>query len=117
MWEGKGTSAQYYLNNLNVAQDEACQWGDGSKPVGNFAPANLGVGYSSADQKGYISLAPNKPTTNAQLDYAVQLVGDDITGSCKYINGKYCSGPNFDQCDNPGCTVSARARFFLPEPD
>ncbi|KAF2015004.1 glycoside hydrolase family 132 protein [Aaosphaeria arxii CBS 175.79] len=108
-WNGKSTSAQYYLNNGGVEESEACQWGDGSKPVGNFAPVNLGVGFSSADQKGYISLFQNSPTTNAKLDFTVELQADDMNGNCKYSNGEFHYGENYSKVatgDNRGCTVA-----------
>lgn len=93
-----------------MAESEACQWGDGQKPVGNWAPVNLGVGYDSASQKGYISLFPNAPTNpDSKLDFGVEFVADDMSGRCKYANGQYYSGDNYGQTSkDKGCTVSFR---------
>ncbi|KAI7373474.1 hypothetical protein KC328_g16603, partial [Hortaea werneckii] len=42
-----------------------------------------------------------------KLDFAVEITGDGLSGTCKYSNGQYCSGQNYDQCSsNTGCTVS-----------
>jgi len=110
-WEGKMTSAQYYVNPKGVPVQDACQWGSADKPWGNFAPMNLGVGYSSG--AAWLSIFQNQPTTNAKLDYTVELVGDNggfdnFVGKCKYSNGQYCSGDNYENCssDGAGCTVS-----------
>jgi len=105
-WDNKSTSAQYYLNNLGVQQSDACWWGDGSQPVGNSAPANLGVGFNNGN--AWISLFENAPTTNAKLDYTVEITGNNVVGKCKYSNGQYCSGDDYSDCNSSaGCTVSA----------
>ncbi|GAD97295.1 SUN domain protein (Uth1), putative [Paecilomyces variotii No. 5] len=100
-WQGKDTSAQYYVNPKGVSAEEACQWGDGSKPIGNWAPINIGVG-----QKGgyWLSIFQNKPTTNQKLDYNIRIEGDNLSGACKYENGMFydLNGSNED-----GCTVQA----------
>ncbi|KAN0069088.1 Beta-glucosidase (SUN family) domain containing protein [Elaphomyces granulatus] len=100
-WEGKSTSAQYYINPEGYPPNEACQWCNSTNPIGNFAPMNLGLG-----QNGdiYMSLFPNSPTTNAQLDFNVRIEGNDLSGVCKYEGGVYydSNGPN-----SHGCTVSS----------
>jgi hypothetical protein len=107
-WQGKPTSAQYYVNNKGVTEKDACQWGDGSRPVGNWAPVNLGVGYDAKSQKAYLSLAPNAPTNpDAKLDFNIEFKADDMSNQCKYSNGQYLSGSNFDQPQKDGCTVSS----------
>lgn len=106
-WQGKPTSAQYYVNNKGVAEQDACSWGDGSKPVGNWAPVNLGVGYDAKSQRAYLSLAPNAPTNpDAKLDFNIEFKADDMSNQCKYSNGQYLSGSNYDQPQKDGCTVS-----------
>ncbi|KAH7132652.1 hypothetical protein B0J11DRAFT_548491 [Dendryphion nanum] len=108
-WQGKPTSAQYYINNGGVEESEACQWGDGAKAVGNWAPVNLGVGFNDVDQKGYISLFQNSPTTNAELDFNVELIADDMNGKCKYSNGRFHYGEKYGETasgDNRGCTIA-----------
>lgn len=104
-WEGSSTSAQYYVNPAGVSPSDACQWGSPSNPWGNYAPLNIGVGYSNG--AAWLSIFQNSPTTDAKLEYTVTIEGDSISGTCKYSNGQYCSGPNYDQCSSTsGCTVS-----------
>ncbi|KAL4927261.1 SUN family protein UTH1 [Aspergillus undulatus] len=110
-WEGKPTSAQYYVNPKGVSQEEGCQWGDGSKPVGNFAPINLGVGENNGK---WLSIFQNSPTTNEKLDFNVKIVGDNLSGSCKYEDGVFVSDTG---SNDSGCTVQvmsgeATYRFY-----
>jgi hypothetical protein len=96
-WQGKPTTAQYYVNNAGVAVDQACVWNSATFPssAGNWAPTNIGVGKSEAGET-YISIFPNAPTSTAILDFDIEIVGD-ISGTCWLKNGQY-SGNN-------GCTV------------
>ncbi|KAK8215367.1 Sperm-associated antigen 4 protein [Zalaria obscura] len=104
-WKGSATSAQYYVNPSGVGVEDACQWGSSSNPWGNFAPLNLGVGYSAG--AAWLSIFQNSPTTNTKLDFAVEIQGDNLSGSCKYSNGQYCSGDDYSDCSSTtGCTVS-----------
>ncbi|KAJ5908094.1 Secreted beta-glucosidase sun1 [Penicillium taxi] len=103
-WENKDTSAQYYVNNKGVSTEVGCQWGDGSAPVGNWAPMNIGVGYT--DGTTWLSMFKNEPTTDADLDFKVKIVGTGIKGECFY-DGK---GTFYDASGaisgTNGCTVS-----------
>lgn len=109
-WEGAHTSAQYYVNPAGVSVQDACQWGSSSNPWGNYAPLNLGVGYS--DGAAWLSIFQNAPTTSAQLDFTVEIQGDGMAGSCRYSNGQYCGGANYDQCSSTtGCTVSIQSNL------
>ncbi|KAM3418633.1 Secreted beta-glucosidase sun1 [Cercospora zeina] len=101
-WQGGKTSAQYYVNPAGVPVEDACQWGSPANPWGNYAPLNLGVGYSNG--AAWLSVFQNAPTTDAKLDFCVEIVGDGISGSCKYQNGQYCSGTSCSP--TTGCTVS-----------
>ncbi|KAK5114164.1 hypothetical protein LTR62_002734 [Meristemomyces frigidus] len=104
-WEGGHTSAQYYVNPKGVAVSDACQWGSSANPWGNYAPLNLGVGYSNG--AAWLAIFQNLPTTSASLDFTVTITGDNVNGNCRYSNGQYCSGPNYSQCSSTtGCTVS-----------
>ncbi|CAK4032467.1 Hypothetical predicted protein [Lecanosticta acicola] len=104
-WQGSSTSAQYYVNPAGVSVEDGCQWGSPENPWGNYAPLNLGVGYSNG--AAWLSIFQNSPTTTAKLDFTVEIEGDGISGTCKYQNGQYCGGANFDQCsETTGCTVS-----------
>lgn len=102
-WGGKVTSAQYYVNPKGVSTEKGCQWGDGSEPIGNWAPINLGVGYTKSGK--FLSIFPNTPTTTKPLDFNVKLEGDNLSDECRYEGGKFydSKGPI---SDNSGCTVS-----------
>ncbi|EPS34254.1 Secreted beta-glucosidase sun1 [Penicillium oxalicum] len=102
---GKGTSAQYYVNNNGVSVEEGCQWGDGSKPVGNWAPMNLGVGRT--DSGTWLSMFKNEPTTDADLNFKVKLVGDDLSDNCRYDGaGNFYNNAGLIQGNN-GCTAKS----------
>jgi len=103
-WEGSHTSAQYYVNPAGVSVQDACQWGSSANPWGNYAPLNLGVGYSNG--AAWLSIFQNLPTTSAKLDFTVTLEGDGMSGNCRYSNGQYCSGSDYSDCSSTtGCTV------------
>ncbi|KIV84001.1 hypothetical protein PV11_05981 [Exophiala sideris] len=99
-WKGQSTSAQYYLNPIGYGASQACQWGSSGSPLGNYAPINFGVG--AKDGTTWLSIFQNSPTTSAQYSGTVELTGN-LSGSCKYSNGQYCSATG---CNSQGCTVS-----------
>lgn len=101
-WQGGSTSAQYYVNPAGVSVKDGCTWGSNANPWGNFAPLNLGVGYSGGN--AWLSIFQNAPTTNAKLDFTVEIQGDNLSGSCKYSNGQYCGSTGCSS--TTGCTVS-----------
>ena len=107
-WQGKYTSAQYYINNKGVAQSDACTWATDGSGVGNWAPSYLGVGM---DQYGktWLSIAStiqNNPSSYTPLDYTVEITGDNLSDKCRLQNGQYCSGSDYSNCNDMGCTVS-----------
>lgn len=108
-WQGKGTSAQYYVNNAGISQSSGCVWGTSGSNVGNWAPLNFGAGHSNGIT--YLSLIPNPNNSNA-ANFNVKIIGDTgatINGDCKYENGVYSGGSS-------GCTVSVtsgRGMFVL----
>ena len=104
-WQGKTTSAQYYVNPRGTSPEKGCQWGDGSEPIGNWAPVNLGVGSNNGK---WLSIFQNSPTTNEKLDFNIKIKGDNLSGSCKYENGKFISESG---SNDSGCTV--RSPFSL----
>lgn len=104
-WQGKTTSAQYYVNPKGVSTEKGCQWGDGSQPIGNWAPINLGVGQNNGK---WLSIFQNSPTTNEKLDFNVKLKGDNLSGSCRYEGGRFYSEAG---SNDSGCTVS----FCVPD--
>ncbi|KAL1837501.1 hypothetical protein VTJ49DRAFT_3729 [Mycothermus thermophilus] len=114
-WKGMPTSAQYYVNPKGIPVEEACIWKSekhGPK-VGNWAPVNIGVG-KAADGITYISIFPNKPTTDALLDFDIEIEGD-INDECWLKNNVYYRGnPNgctvrFDRIKS--CSVSAQLGY------
>ncbi|KZF23549.1 glycoside hydrolase family 132 protein [Xylona heveae TC161] len=99
-WNGAATSAQYYVNPKGVSEDKACTWGSSDEDYGNWAPINLGVGQK--DGATWISIMQNSPTTNAKLDFDIEIQGDNLGGSCKYSNGQFYSATG---SNDSGCTV------------
>lgn len=101
MWQGKPTTAQYYVNNAGVEVEEACTWKSSKYPdnAGNWSPTNIGVG-KSVHGETFISIFPNLPTSHAVLNFDIEITGD-ISGKCKLKSGVY-SGHN-------GCTVGLKA--------
>lgn len=111
-WGGGSTSAQYYVNPAGVGVSDACTWGSDANPWGNFAPLNLGVGYS--DGAAWLAIFQNSPTTDAKLDFSVEITGEGLAGTCRYRNGQYCSGTDYSDCSSTnGCTVSNVPDYFL----
>ncbi|KAL3234424.1 putative secreted beta-glucosidase SUN4 [Nakaseomyces bracarensis] len=109
-WQGKKTSAQYYVNNAGVSVEDGCVWGTAGSGVGNWAPLNFGAG--STGGITYLSLIPN-PNNRSPLNYNVKIVAADansvVNGECSYVNGVYSGGAD-------GCTVavtSGAAKFVL----
>lgn len=104
-WEGKSTSAQYYVNNKGVSTEDGCQWGSSSETMGNWAPMNFGVGYT--DGTTYLSMFKNEPTTDADLNFKVKIVGDDLSDECRYDGaGNFYNSDGLIDSSTNGCTVS-----------
>lgn len=106
--EGSATTAQYYINNKGVPVKDACTWGEDGSHQGNWAPSYLGVGQDTYG-KTWLSISTtvqNNPKDYKHLDYTVEIVGDGLSGKCRLSGGKYCSGANYDNCNDQGCTVS-----------
>ena len=98
-WQGKLTSAQYYVNNAGVSVEDGCIWGSAGSGVGNWAPLVVGAG--STGGLTYLSLIPN-PNNSEAPNYNVKIVASDgssINGDCSYIDGSFSGGAN-------GCTVT-----------
>ena len=98
-WEGKLTSAQYYVNLSGGSASSQCIWGTSSGDIGNWAPVNFGAGYTSG--VAWLSIMYNPLQTSAKLNYNVKIVSQSGTmnGECVYENGVIQQGGN-------GCTVS-----------
>lgn len=110
-WQGKPTSAQFYVNNAGVNYKKGCQWGDEGSGIGNWAPLEFGAG--SVDGASYLSLIPN-PNNKKSANFNVKIEagpGASLSGNCKYENGKFVGGD-----ENGGCTVTVtngEAHFVL----
>ena len=105
--QGNPTSAQYYINNQGVAVQDACQWGQDGSGMGNWAPSYLGVG-QDMNNKTWLSIsstAQNNPSDYQPLNYTVEIIGD-TSGNCRLQNGQYCTGEDYSNCNQQGCTVS-----------
>lgn len=100
-WEGKTTSAQYYINPAGKDESVACTWGSSGSNVGNWAPMNMGLGYK--DGLTYLSIFPNTPTTSATLDYNVKIEG--ASGTC-YWDASAQTYYDGSGSSSTGCTVS-----------
>lgn len=98
-WDGKPTTAQYYVNKKGVSVEDACLWNsdENHDERGNWAPVNIGTG-KNEDGITYLSIFPNKPTSDAQLDFNIEIKGD-VSQECSLVSGKYTGGGD-------GCTVS-----------
>ena len=99
VWDGMSTSAQYYVNPKGYAAKDACLWNSPLEhdKAGNWAPIIAGVGRSK-DGITYLSIFQNLPTSNAKLDFNIEIKGD-VTSECSYIDGKWSGG------GSDGCTV------------
>lgn len=98
LWQGKKTSAQYYVNNAGVSVEDGCIWGSASAGVGNYAPIVIGAG--STGGLTYLSLIPN-PNNGNGANYNIKIEateGSSINGDCYYENGSFSS--------SDGCTVT-----------
>lgn len=98
-WQGKLTSAQYYVNKQGGSASSNCLWGTSSDDFGNWAPVNFGAGYTGGT--AWLSIMYNPLQTSAKLDYNVKIecVSGTMNGECAYENGAIVQG-------GTGCTVS-----------
>ncbi|RSL68478.1 hypothetical protein CEP53_002587 [Fusarium sp. AF-6] len=101
IWNGSGTSAQYYVNKKGYSVEDACVWDSPKgKDAGNWAPVVLGVG-QAADGITYISIFQNLPTSDAPLDFNIEITGD-VNSECSYIDGAWTGGDS-------GCTTGMKS--------
>ncbi|KAL7942299.1 glycoside hydrolase family 132 protein [Trichoderma barbatum] len=101
-WDGKSTSAQYYINKKGYGVADACVWNSPLDPkgAGNWSPIILGVGKTDGGLT-FISIFQNLPTSTALLDFNIEIIGD-VNSKCSYINGQWTGGSN-------GCTTAMPA--------
>ena len=100
-WKDMPTTAQYYVNNMDVDVKEACTWKSAKYPdsAGNWAPTNIGVGKSEGGET-FISIFPNLPTSHAVLDFDIEITGE-ISGKCTLKKGQYSGNNGCTVCRNP----------------
>ncbi|KAL1882701.1 hypothetical protein VTK73DRAFT_1221 [Phialemonium thermophilum] len=98
-WEGKPTTAQYYVNNMNVPVEQACTWTSSKFPssAGNWAPSIIGAGQADTGVT-FLSIFANLPTSTAKLNFNIEITGD-VNSECSLKNGVYSGGGN-------GCTTA-----------
>ncbi|RKF83178.1 putative secreted beta-glucosidase adg3 [Golovinomyces cichoracearum] len=84
------TAAHYYINPPGVGVEDACIWGDGTKPVGNWSPYVAGA---NTDESGktFVKVGWNPIYTGSSLsgtppEFGVRIVCEK--GDC---NGTPCS--------------------------
>ncbi|KAF1849399.1 glycoside hydrolase family 132 protein [Cucurbitaria berberidis CBS 394.84] len=108
-WQGKATSAQYYVNKQGVPESEACTWGETMKGKGNWAPTIFGTSWDDINMnRGYSSLSQNLDCKQERLDYDITFTGDGVISPCRYKSStnQYCQADTcFDDKDR-GCTAS-----------
>ncbi|KAK9474081.1 uncharacterized protein V1510DRAFT_304141 [Dipodascopsis tothii] len=109
-WQGKLTSAQYYVNIAGVSVEDGCIWGTPGSDVGNYSPLNFGAGY--VDGVSYLALIPNpNAPSGSTLGFNIKIVaseGSTVNGECTYIDGVLSN--------SAGCTVAVTngsANFVL----
>ncbi|KAJ4376183.1 Protein BZZ1 [Neocucurbitaria cava] len=108
-WEGRSTSAQYYVNKQGVPESEACTWGEANQGKGNWSPTIFGTSWDDINMhRGFSGLSQNQDCKQEQLDYDITFTGDAVVAPCRYqrSTNQYCqAGTCFDNKDQ-GCTAS-----------
>ena len=86
------TSAEYFINIPGYGTEEACVWGDASKPIGNWAPfvgganmASNGVTYVTVGINPIYCCEPSNGYSNVDPGFAIRI--DCPSGNC---NGMPC---------------------------
>lgn len=99
-WDNSGTSAQYYVNKKGYGNEAACVWNSkkDASGAGNWSPIILGVG-QGPDGNTYISVFQNLPTSDALLDFNIEITGD-VNSKCGYKVGSGFIG------GSDGCTTA-----------
>ncbi|KAL6708568.1 Protein BZZ1 [Coniothyrium glycines] len=115
-WQGKATSAHYYVNKQGVPESEACTWGQEMSGKGNWSPAIIGTSFDDRImQEGFSSLKQNELCKEEKLDYDVTFMGDGIVSPCSYKHStnQYCQGDDCWTDKTRGCTAAAKAGSTL----
>jgi hypothetical protein len=115
-WEGKATSAQYYVNSQGVPESEACTWAKPGDARGNWSPTILGTSF--AKREGFTGLSQNPERKDVALNYSIDFTGDGVVSPCRYKKStdQYCQDNEcWKRSDEPlrGCTVRVNLNFEL----
>ncbi|KAI4672910.1 uncharacterized protein J4E78_001413 [Alternaria triticimaculans] len=108
-WQGKKTSAQYYVNKQGVPEDEACTWGTEMGGKGNWAPAVFGTSFDDGPmQEGFSSLKQNELCKKERLGYDITFIGDGVVSPCRYksATNQWCQGDKCWEDPDRGCTAA-----------
>ncbi|KAI4676542.1 uncharacterized protein J4E88_007460 [Alternaria novae-zelandiae] len=108
-WQGKKTSAQYYVNKQGVPEDEACTWGTEMGGKGNWAPAVFGTSFDGGPMKeGFSSLKQNELCKKERLGYDITFIGDGVVSPCRYksATNQWCQGDKCWEDPDRGCTAA-----------
>lgn len=101
IWQGKQTSAQYYVNNAGVSIDKGCAWGKPGGGIGNWSSMIFGAGMSNGLM--WLSISQNQ-LNPAPLNFNVEIIGGNSV--CKYENGKFSTPGGCTTAAKPGTPVS-----------
>jgi hypothetical protein len=107
-WQGKKTSAQYYVNKQGVPENEACTWGTEMGGKGNWAPAVFGTSFDDGPvHEGFSSIKQNELCKKERLGYDITFVGDGVISPCRYksATNQWCEGDTCWEDPDRGCTV------------
>ncbi|KAI4952634.1 hypothetical protein J4E91_003106 [Alternaria rosae] len=108
-WQGKKTSAQYYVNKQGVPEDEACTWGTAMGGKGNWAPAVFGTSFDGGPmQEGFSSLKQNELCKKERLGYDITFIGDGVVSPCRYksATNQWCQADKCWEDPDRGCTAA-----------
>jgi hypothetical protein len=112
-WQGKKTSAQYYVNKQGVPENEACTWGTEMGGKGNWAPAVFGTSFDDGPmQEGFSSLKQNELCKQERLGYDITFLGDGVVSPCRYksATNQWCEADECWEDPDRGCTVGHLTR-------
>ncbi|RYN25917.1 hypothetical protein AA0115_g7460 [Alternaria tenuissima] len=110
-WQGKKTSAQYYVNKQGVPESEACTWGTPMGGKGNWAPAVFGTSFDDGPaNQGFSSIKQNELCKQERLGYDITFVGDGVVSPCRYksATNQWCEGDTCWEDPDRGCTAGIK---------
>ncbi|KAH6883087.1 hypothetical protein BKA58DRAFT_447794 [Alternaria rosae] len=108
-WQGKKTSAQYYINKQGVPEEEACTWGTEMGGKGNWAPAVFGTSFDDGPmQEGFSSLKQNELCKKERIGYDITFIGDGVVSPCRYksATNQWCQADKCWEDPDRGCTAA-----------